>query len=147
MNKPVQKGLTWAGVAWAFSNAESANWHPLTWLSHMLDCQLFDLKPWGHHLTSALLHCANTLLVFLLLKGMTGSSWRSFFVAAFFGLHPLHVESVAWVAERKDVLSTFFFLLTIWAYAEYVEQSKVQSPKSKVSGTVPNVESARITDH
>src|ERR1043166_4496555 len=111
MNKQVQKGITWTGIAWAFSHSEAANWHPLTWISHMLDCQLFDLKPWGHHLTSVLLHCANVLLLFYLLSRMTGSLWRSFFVAALFGVHPLHVESVAWVAERKDVLSTLFFLL------------------------------------
>ena len=108
-------------------------------LSHMLDCQLYGLRPGGHHLTSLLFHIANTVLLFLLLWKMTGAVWRSGVVAALFALHPLHVESVAWVAERKDVLSTFFFLLTLGAYVAYAEgKSKVQSPKSKVgTGSVP----------
>ncbi len=129
-NPHVQGGLNWAGVKWAFSNPVAANWHPLTMLSHMLDCQLFGLKPWGHHLTSVLLHAVNTVLVFLLLQRLTGAVWRSLLVAALFGVHPLHVESVAWVAERKDVLSTFFGLLTILAYGRYVEKSAVRSPQS-----------------
>jgi len=132
MNVHVQNGLTLADVKWAFSNPVASNWHPLTMLSHMLDRQLFGLKPWGHHLTSVLLHVVNTVLVFLLLVRLTGAMWRSVLVAALFGLHPLHVESVAWVAERKDVLSTFFFLLTLRAYARYVEKSKVNSSKSTV---------------
>jgi tetratricopeptide (TPR) repeat protein len=134
-NPKVQAGLTWESVRWAFTRAHAANWHPLTWLSHMLDCQLYGMKPLGHHVTSLLFHTANTLLLFGLLKRLTGAFWRSAFVAALFALHPLHVESVAWVAERKDVLSTFFFLLTLLAYARYVEgrspKSKVQSPKSE----------------
>src|SRR6266478_2446846 len=130
-NRRVQQGLTWENFKWALSSSQAANWHPMTWLSHMLDCQLFGLGPWGHHLTSVLLHAANTMLAFVVLKRMTGATWRSLIVATFFGLHPLRVESVAWVAERKDVLSAFFFMLTLWAYAGYAE-SKVQSPKSKV---------------
>ena len=118
-NAQVQAGLTWEGVVWAFRSGEAANWHPLTWLSHMLDAQLYGLSPVGHHLTSLLLHLANTLLLFLLLRALTGREWPSAFVAGLFALHPLHVESVAWVAERKDVLSAFFFLLTLAAYASY----------------------------
>ena len=111
-NYHVQRGLTWEGVKWAFYTSTAANWHPLTWMSHMLDCTLFGLNAWGHHLTSLLLHVANTFMVFLVLRRMTGAFWRSWFVAGLFGLHPLHVESVAWVAERKDVLSGLFWLLT-----------------------------------
>jgi protein O-mannosyl-transferase len=128
-NSTVQAGLTWEGTRWAFTRAHAANWHPVTWLSHMLDCQIYGLKPAGHHVTSLLFHTANTLLLFGLLKRLTGAFWRSALVAALFALHPLHVESVAWVAERKDVLSTFFFMLTLGAYARYAE---VQSPKSGV---------------
>ncbi len=125
-NPHVQGGLNWAGVKWAFSNPVAGNWHPLTMLSHMLDCQLFGLKPWGHHLTSVLLHAVNTVLVFVLLQRLTGAFWRSVLVAALFGLHPLHVESVAWVAERKDVLSTCFGLLSLIAYTRYVTSDKWQ---------------------
>jgi Flp pilus assembly protein TadD len=120
-NRQVQAGLTWKGVIWAFTTNHASNWHPLTWLSHMLDCQIYGLKPSGHHLTSILFHIVNTLLLFLLLERMTGAFWQSSLVAALFALHPLHVESVAWVAERKDVLSTFFWMLTMWAYVRYVE--------------------------
>ena len=121
-NPHVQAGLTWESVRWAFLRAHAANWHPVTWLSHLLDCELYGLKPAGHHLTGMLIHTANTVLLFGLLKRLTGAFWRSAFVAALFALHPLHVESVAWVAERKDVLSTLFFLLTLWAYARYAER-------------------------
>jgi protein O-mannosyl-transferase len=131
-NPLVQRGLSSAGVGWAFSNIEAEFWQPLTWLSHMLDWEVYGGQAGGHHLTSLLWHTADTLLVFLILKRMTGAVWRSSFVAALFGLHPLHVESVAWVAERKDVLSTFFGLLAIWAYAGYAAKSKVQCPMSKV---------------
>jgi hypothetical protein len=131
-NPHVTSGLTWTNVAWAFTSGEGGNWHPLTWLSHMVDCQLFGLNPGGHHLVSILFHIANTLLLFLLLNQMTGALWRSAFVAALFAWHPLHVESVAWASERKDVLSTFFWLLTLMAYARFAELSKVQSSKSKV---------------
>ncbi len=131
-NLQVQRGLTWANVNWAFSSFEAANWHPLTWLSHMLDCQIYGLAPWGHHLTSLLLHALNTLLAYVVLRRMTGATGRAFIVALLFGLHPLRVESVAWVAERKDVLSTFFWLLTLWAYAKYVETCAGQDPKPKL---------------
>ena len=119
-NSHVQAGLTWAGVIWAFQTGAAANWHPLTWLSHMLDCQLYGLNPGGHHSTNLLFHAANTLLLFLWLRQITGALWRSAFVAALFAWHPLHVESVAWAAERKDVLSAFFWMLTLLAYARYV---------------------------
>jgi protein O-mannosyl-transferase len=132
-NSHVQGGLTWESVKWACSNTVCCNWHPLTVWSHMLDCQLFGLKPWGHHLTSALLHALNTALVFALLQLMTGATWRSLVVAALFALHPLRVESVAWVAERKDLLSGFFGLLSLIAYARYAEgrgqKSEARNPK------------------
>ena len=163
-NPHVTGGLTGADVTWAFRANHSANWHPLTWLSHQLDVTVYGLNPAGHHLTSVLLHAANTVLLFLLLQRMTRDGgpnrspqstvhsppssrvsrlvsrvtrhpspvtlWPSFFVAALFALHPLRVESVAWVAERKDVLSGFFFMLTLWAYGRYAQ---VQSLKSQVS--------------
>ena len=131
-NPMVQNGLTSTSVVWAFTSGYASNWHPLTWISHMVDCQLYGLNPQGHHLTSLLFHIFNVLLLFLVLRNITGAVWRSAVVAALFAWHPLHVESVAWVAERKDVLSTFFWLLTMLAYARYAEESKVQSPKSKV---------------
>lgn len=121
-NYNAQAGLTREGLIWAFTTFCGANWHPLTWVSHMLDCQLFWLRPGMHHLTSLLFHVANGLLLFLLFLRMTGSLWRSAFVAALFAIHPLHVESVAWVAERKDVLSTLFWMLTMWAYVRYAER-------------------------
>ena len=121
-NIHVQKGLTIEGLIWAFTTFHSANWHPMTWLSHMLDCQIYGLNPMGHHWTNLQFHIVNTLLLFFILFKMTGAIWRSAFVAALFALHPLHVESVAWVAERKDVLSTFFWLLTMSAYLRYVEK-------------------------
>jgi Tfp pilus assembly protein PilF len=116
----VTGGLTLDGIVWAFTHVQADNWHPLTWISHMLDCQLFGLNPAGHHLTNVVLHAATAVFLFLLLRQMTGSVWRSAFVAAVFAIHPLHVESVAWVAERKDELSALFFVLTIMAYARYV---------------------------
>jgi len=126
-NPNVREGLSWESARWAFTTPHVANWHPLTWLSHMVDCELFGLEPFGHHLTNLLLHIANTLLLFLILKKMTGSIWPSAFVAAVFALHPLHVESVAWVAERKDVLSGLFWMLTIAAYIRYAERASVLS--------------------
>jgi hypothetical protein len=123
-NTHVQAGLTWENIKWAMRSTVGGNWHPLTWLSHMLDCQWFGLNPRGHHLTSLLFHAVNTILVFLVLAGMTGARGRSFFVAAMFGLHPTHVESVAWVSERKDVLSTLFWLLTLLAYGHYVKRKE-----------------------
>ena len=124
-NPHVTDGINSKSVIWAFTSLHIANWHPLTWLSHMLDCQLFGPNPFWHHLTNLLFHIANTLLLFLILKKMTGAIWCSAFVAAAFALHPLHVESVAWVAERKDVLSGFFWMLTIAAYIRYVERPAI----------------------
>ncbi len=121
-NAQVQKGLTSKGIIWAFSTSHTGNWHPLTWISHMLDCELYGLNPGGHHLTNVLLHMANAILLFVVLRWMTGAIWRSGLVAALFALHPLHVESVAWAAERKDVLSTFFWMLTMVAYVHYVNR-------------------------
>jgi tetratricopeptide (TPR) repeat protein len=123
-NLHVKKGLTAEGVIWAFMTMYASNWHPLTWLSHMLDYSLYGMNPGGHHLTNLIFHIGNTLLLFLVLSQMTGAVWRSSFVAALFALHPLHVESVAWVAERKDVLSTFFWMLTMWAYFRYTARPK-----------------------
>jgi len=118
-NAQVARGLTLEGIGWAFTHFHSSNWHPLTWLSHMLDCQLYGLNPWGHHLTNVLLHTANAILLFLVLRQMTESLWPSAFVAALFAIHPLRVESVAWVSERKDVLSGLFLMLTLMAYTRY----------------------------
>jgi hypothetical protein len=124
LNNPnVTAGLTWPGILWAFKSGYAANWHPLTWMSHMLDCQLFGVNhPGAHHLVNVLFHAANTVLLFLLLNYTTGMSWRSAFVAALFASHPLHVESVAWAAERKDVLSAFFWMLALLCYARYVRE-------------------------
>ena len=124
-NPQVKPGLTLKSVVWAFTTTWMGNWHPLTWFSHMLDCQLHGLNPGAHHLTSLFFHITNTLLLFWVLKRMTGRLWASSFVAALFALHPLHVESVAWVAERKDVLSTFFWMLTLWTYLRYVERPEL----------------------
>ena len=119
-NPQVSSGLTLPGIAWAFAHAHARNWHPLTTLSHMLDCQLFGLNASGHHFINVLLHSLAVLLLFHLLREITGTTWRSAFVAALFAIHPLRVESVAWIAERKDVLSGVFFMLTLAAYARYV---------------------------
>jgi len=119
LNPQVQRGLTLAGVQWAFNVGHASNWHPVTWLSHMLDCELFGLNAGAHHLVSAGLHALNALILFLVLAEMTGRMGRSALVAALFAWHPLHVESVAWVAERKDVLSAFFGLLSLGAYGRY----------------------------
>ena len=141
-NSHVQEGLTWDNVIWAFTTNDQSNWHPLTWLSYMLDVGLFGKGPAGPHFTNLLFHLANTVLLFLLLRRLTAAQWRSAFVAALFALHPLHVESVAWISERKDVLSAFFGILSLLGYARYVEQSKIhpsslrfaeaRSPRSKV---------------
>jgi protein O-mannosyl-transferase len=131
-NPHVQAGLTAEGFRWAWRSEVARNWHPVTMISHMLDCQLFGVKPWWPHLVNVLLHAANAALLFGLLRRMTGAVWRSAAAAALFALHPLHVESVAWVSERKDVLSTLFWLLTTWAYVRFVEEFKVQSSKFKV---------------
>jgi hypothetical protein len=122
-NIHVRNGFTLANIAWAFTSVRYAvNWHPLTWLSHMLDCQFFGLNPGGPHLVNALFHALSAAVLFLALNRMTEAPWRSAFVAALFALHPLHVESVAWISERKDVLSGFFWMVTIYAYAAYVSR-------------------------
>lgn len=120
-NANILDGLTLDGISWAFCNVYQYNWHPLTWLSHMLDIQLFGLNPMGHHLTSLLIHIANSTLVLLILHKMTGRLYRSAFVAIMFAVHPLHVESVAWVAERKDLLCAMFWLLTMLSYFSYAQ--------------------------
>jgi tetratricopeptide (TPR) repeat protein len=117
-------GFTKANFHWAFTSFYAANWHPLTWLSHLLDYQLYGLRPAGHHLTSLLFHILNTLLLFFALKSMTGTFWRSALVAALFALHPLHVESVAWVSERKDVLCAFFMFIALLCYSNYVHRQR-----------------------
>jgi tetratricopeptide (TPR) repeat protein len=121
-NPPVGKGVTIQGLLWALTDDKTDHWHPLTWLSHMLDCQLYGLDAGGHHLTSVALQAAAAALLFLALREMTGSLWRSAFVAAVFAIHPLRAESVAWIAERKDVLSGVFFMLALWTYARYARQ-------------------------
>ena len=124
-NDHVRAGLTWQGVRWAFTTGHVANWHPLTWLSHMLDVELLGVNAGAHHVVNVVFHAANTLLLFVALQRMTGAVGRSAVVAALFAVHPLHVESVAWVSERKDVLSTLFWMLTLIAYARYVERPGV----------------------
>jgi len=169
-NPHVTGGLTMGNVAWAFTHSHSNNWHPLTWISHMLDCEWWGLNAGGHHLTSLFFHGANTVLLFLVFSSMTGALWRSAFVAALFAWHPLHVESVAWIAERKDVLSTFFGLFTLWAYANYVsgircrvsgesQRANIQHPlprRSEVEAGTSNLQrrmpetaghASRITQH
>ncbi|GFO60675.1 O-GlcNAc transferase [Geomonas silvestris] len=123
-NSVVKGGLHGGSVAWALQSSEMSNWHPLTWLSHMTDVQLFGLKPAGHHLTSVVLHTVSAFLLFLLLVRLTAMPWRSLVVAGLFALHPMHVESVAWVAERKDVLSGLFWHLTLLMYVAYVHKPK-----------------------
>lgn len=134
-NPMVRAGLTFKGIGWAFTHFTLSNWHPLTWISYMLDCQLFGVNAGGPHVENVLFHAANAILLFLLLYQLTHAQWRSAIVAALFALHPLHVESVAWISERKDVLSTFFGLLSLMAYVRYANELKVQSPKSKVAYT------------
>jgi len=124
-NPRVQAGLTRDNLAWAFQTTSVSNWHPVTWLSHMLDCQWFGLNPGAHHLVNVFFHVLNSLLLFGFFKKTTGARWPSALVAALFALHPLHVESVAWVSERKDVLSGFFWILTMWAYVRNVERPAV----------------------
>ncbi len=137
-NPIVQNGLTWGGVKWAFTGVHVSNWHPLTWLSHMADCDLFRLNPAGPHLVNILFHSVNAGLLFALLFRLTNKLWPAAFVAALFAWHPLHVESVAWISERKDVLSTFFALLTLWSYARYVQkesgfESRAPALRAKLS--------------
>jgi tetratricopeptide (TPR) repeat protein len=125
-NPHVRAGLTWTTVKWAFTTDEEANWHPLTWLSHALDCQLFGLNPAGHHYMNVLLHAASAVVLFLLLQSATGFQWRSLMVAALFALHPMNVESVAWAAERKNVLSMLFFLIALYAYVWYARKPELR---------------------
>jgi protein O-mannosyl-transferase len=141
-NVHVRNGLSWAGMKWAWVNPVAGNWHPVTVLSHMLDCQLFGLNPGLHHLTNVLLHALSAGLVFWLLQRMTGAAWRSLLVAALFALHPLRVESVAWVSERKDVLSGLFGLLALLAYARFAQMSAVSGPWSVISKQSPKVPAA-----
>ncbi len=133
-NRMVQNGLTWAGIKWAFTTWHAGNWHPLTWISHMADCQIFGLNPGEPHCVNILLHVANSVLLFTLLLRLTNLIWPSAFVAALFAWHPLHVESVAWVAERKDVLSTFFGLLALLSYTRFVQKPEARSQKQQKSG-------------
>jgi len=123
-NTHVASGITGQNIIWAFTFVEEANWHPVTWLSHMADVQFYGMYPRGHHLTNVVIHTLSSLLLLLLLFRVTGSLWQSSFVAALFALHPLHVESVAWVAERKDVLSAFSWFLTLLFYSEYVAKQR-----------------------
>jgi Flp pilus assembly protein TadD len=125
-NAHVKAGLTSETVRWALTSTESSNWHPMTWLSHAMDCALYGVNPYGHHITGVLLHVLNVLLLFLLLARATGAAGGSFLVAALFAVHPINVESVAWIAERKNVLSTFFFLLTLSAYGWYALKPDVK---------------------
>jgi Flp pilus assembly protein TadD len=130
-NDMVKQGVTWPGIVWAFTTVYASNWHPLAWISHMVDFQIYGMNPAGHHLTSLLLHLANSILFFLLLQHMTKARWPSALTAALFALHPLHVESVAWVSERKDMLSTLFWMLAVWAYVRYTEESALKKPKAE----------------
>ena len=118
-NRQMQNNLTLKGIKWAFTAKHASDWHPVTWLSHMTDRELFGVNAGNHHLVNLLFHLANILLLFIVLYQMTQARWRCVFVAGLFALHPLHTESVAWIAARKDVLSTFFILLTLWAYVRY----------------------------
>ncbi len=124
-NSYIQSGITLEGLRWAFSTLYAEFWHPVTWLSLMFDYQIHGLKAGGYHQTNLILHVLSTLLLFLLFNRMTGTLWRSAFVAALFALHPLRVESVAWIAERKDVLSVFFGIASLYAYALYAESLKL----------------------
>jgi hypothetical protein len=127
-NPTVRAGLSGEGLVWSFVDQHASNWHPLTWLSHMLDCQLFGLQAGAHHMVNVLIHCANAVLLLLMLNSLTGAFWRSACVAALFAWHPLRVESVAWISERKDVLSAFFFLLTLWMFVVYVKKEMPPAP-------------------
>src|ERR1051326_702270 len=128
-NPQVANGLAWSGMKWAFTEGYAANWHPITWLSHMLDVEWYGMNAGLHHVTNVIFHIANSLLLFGLLLRVApseaGALGRSALVAALFAVHPLHVESVAWVSERKDVLSAFFFMVTLWAYVEYARRPGV----------------------
>ena len=125
-NGHVHVGLTGESIVWAFTTSYASNWHPMTWLSHMLDYELYGDRPKGHFLTNVLLHITNALLLFMVLFRLTGAIWQSAFVAVLFALHPLNVGSVAWAAERKNVLSTLFWLLTMWVYISYVNNPSIK---------------------
>jgi tetratricopeptide (TPR) repeat protein len=147
-NHVVQKGVTWAGLQWAFATWHASNWHPLTWLSHMLDCEWFGLNAGAHHSVNLLLHAANAVLLFGLLLRLTNALWPCAFAAALFAWHPLHVESVAWISERKDVLSTFFALLALLAYARYAQRvtgGKWQVTRAETAGPASTL--PRVTRH
>ena len=132
MDNPHIRSLSWQTLDWCFQPGYASLWHPLTWMSHALDYHLYGLaQPGGHHATSVLLHILSAILLFLVLDRMTNALWRSAIVAALFAWHPLHVESVAWISERKDVLSALFWMLTIWFYIRYVEKQKAESRKQK----------------
>jgi len=123
-NPHVNRGITWGGIRWALTTPHSGNWHALTWISHMIDCQVFGLEPSGHHIVNLLIHVLNAMLLLLVLQRATGAFWRSAFVTAAFAVHPLRVESVAWIAERKDVLSGLFFMLALAAYVRYAKRPR-----------------------
>lgn len=133
-NQDIRAGLTWQGFASVWTTPVGGNWHPLTMLSHMADCQCFGLNAGAHHLVNVAFHCANTVLLLLLLAAATGAFWRSAFVAALFALHPLRVESVAWISERKDVLCGFFFLLALWMYVLYAKEKNRAQPDESDGG-------------
>src|SRR5581483_7035805 len=124
-NVHVRSGLSWQTFQWAFTTSDAANWHPLTWLSHALDCQLFGLNPSAHHFVNVLLHALNVVLLFLVFQRLTARTWSSLAIAALFAVYPLNVEAVAWAAERKTVLSVLFFLLGIWTYAAFIRKRTV----------------------
>jgi tetratricopeptide (TPR) repeat protein len=134
-NSMVQQGLSWSGLVWAFTTLHCSIWHPLTWLSYLVDFQIYGMNPAGYHATSLLLHLANSILLFLLLQRLTKARWPSALAAALFALHPLHVESVAWISERKDVLSTLFWMLTVWAYVRYVEEINIRKMNHGLPGS------------
>jgi protein O-mannosyl-transferase len=146
-NPAVARGLSLQGIVWAFTHVGDREWYPVTWISRMADLQLYGMNAGGHHSTNVLLHTASTILLFLVLRRMTGRIWPSAFVAAVFAIHPLRVESVAWVTERKDVLSGFFFMLTLWAYVRYVEKSMVGDQQSVISNEGTTDHARRITLH
>ena len=136
-NPVVEQGVTLDGIGWAFTHSVAENWHPLTIMSYMLDAGFYGVNPGGYHLTNVLLHTAAVILLFLVLKEMTGALWPSAFVAAVFAIHPLRVESVAWIAERKDVLSGVFFMLTLWAYGRYAQKSAASASASTLQPIMP----------
>jgi len=147
-NGSVLGGLNWLSVKWAFSTGYFGNWHPLTWLSHMLDVQLFGLDAGWHHLHSLALHTGSVLLLFLALQRMSKAVWPSAFAAALFAVHPVRVESVAWAAERKDVLSVFFGMLSLWAYVRYVEARKNNAEsRNEQSAACATFQASRFTFH